>query len=625
MDVDTKDKFCVSLNLASAKQLQVILKTYNLSTPDNFNKDKLWEILQCSNRFLKDFTNFTPENISATFSSDDRLTQLASADGKVSLIFKQSDTPSPCTACDLEVCNGTSTLGQGLQCANCECWFHNQCNPVPLSIELFELLAESPNFLKVYCPPCMHDNYVSNSKLHAEFLSLKAEVLEIKKTLNPDNIAEQVLDQPTIEAHCEDIQRTMSSVSTSAKEMKTGLDNTLTSVENVTEQMVQSMQRFDNFTITNLSNLINDSIRGLSDKLSPDVLLNENVVDKLSHNLATHLAKSCQTGTVPNNSHILTPDKQNVGVEPLPMYSEILRFGTTAPTSPALQTATNEGPKNAQHTLTSDPMDTQQTPISNQPAKAKALCDENKTVAIDKITNFTKFVKNTRDTKKEFNTHFCGMKIVHAKGTRRGTLLIELSTPEDAADVVRKWKPSYFSEDNGADNKTVATLLKDKNCKGVLHHIDHDYSEDFIQKEISEKANLKKNVTVKRFMKGSSKLSTVLLTFECREDLETCLNKGLTIGRSFEDVHPYKRTPTVLRCWKCWKFDHTAAWCTRKTKTCQYCAQDHDAADCLIHKDGDESQYKCVNCKEDRSHASSSNDCPAFLEKRAQAFQYTQL
>ena len=66
------------------------------------------------------------------------------------------------------------------------------------------------------------------------------------------------------------------------------------------------------------------------------------------------------------------------------------------------------------------------TPDNGTPHPAKFLCNENKTVVIDKINCYDKFVKNAKDTKKEFHMHFPGLKIIYAQGTRRGSLLIEL-------------------------------------------------------------------------------------------------------------------------------------------------------------------------------------------------------
>ena len=621
-----KGIFSVSLNLASCSQLQVILQTYNLSPPNSCNndKEKLLEILQCSKRFCKDFTGRTFEKISATFSKQGKLLQLSSIDSQVSLSVKQTDTPSPCTTCGVEVMDGTDQNGQGLLCTNCECWFHNQCNPTPLSDELFEKLADSPNFLKVFCPMCMLDNYVSNRKLHAEFQSLKLEVLEMKKNLDPSNmintIAEKVLDKSTIEAHCEDLQQAMSSVSESAVEMKQGLNNTLASVENVADQMIQSKEQMNNSTIQNLSNLINASLNDLSSKLNSGIILNDAAVQKLSQNIASQVAKSCLLSTPDNSKNQPSPYSHMHSGTQLPLYSEKLQSQSK---NPASNTSKTEAP------VDNTPQAAQQCIAPNHsrnigtPTRHKLLCDESKTIAIENIINYNKFVKHAKDTKKEFNTFHSGVKIVHSKGTRRGTLLIELEKEEDAKLIAQQWDPACFSTDNGVNNKTKATLLKDKNCKGVIYNIDHSYTEKFIADEI-KKAGLKMEVKARRFMKGPKTMSTVMITFGCKEDLEQALSNGLRIGRSPEDVHRYKPTPSVIRCYNCFKFDHTKVWCTKKTKCCQYCSQNHEIKDCLILKAGDKSQYVCVNCEEGHHH-SLSKDCPAYKDKLAQAIQYSEL
>ena len=693
-DDNCKPKSPVSLNLATIEQLHIVLKAYNLYPPENYDKEKLWELLQCSSVFRKDFAEYKREDISATCSDSCKLIQLSSSDGKVSLTVKRVDIPSPCSVCELEVCDGEGSLGQGLQCSDCESWFHNQCNSTPLNMKLFRLLANSPNYLKVYCPQCMCNNIVSNHSLYNEFQILKAEIADMKRNLSFHELSDELkrLIKDTInqvpikedaETNCADVTKMLSAVSETTEELqnemsstletcridiqntidtiadstsglRNELTNTMSSVDGAVNQMITSAQKLDKFNFDDLSKVVNNSVNDLSNVFNDSLLQDETVerlslsvasklcgnlqtdtntlpdskilqqdtIESLSHSIAKHLIDSCHINHKPESVIMSHLREHNSSVAPHPSYSEITQAGIA--TTPIMAVPTNSSPEIHNDRIPSG-MHMKHTPPSGQ--ISKALCDENKTVAVDNITNFVKFVRNAKDTKKEFNTHFPGMKIVHAKGTRRGTLLIELATQLEAEEVVAKWKPSFFTEECGTKNHTTATLLKDKNCKGVMYHIDHDYSEDFICKEITEKANLKKNVSVKRFRKGSSTLSTVLLTFGCKEDLDTCLNNGLDIGRSPEDVHPYKRSPSVLRCWKCWRFDHTEKWCTKKSRTCQYCAQNHDSKDCISHgKDPQhDSQYKCVNCQDNRQHPSSSNECPAYLNKLAQASLFAQL
>ena len=66
----------------------------------------------------------------------------------------------------------------------------------------------------------------------------------------------------------------------------------------------------------------------------------------------------------------------------------------------------------------------------------KSLCNEDRTIAIDNVKSFDKFVKMSSLTKKEFNKHFEKVKVIHTKGTQNGTLLIELMSKEDADKIV---------------------------------------------------------------------------------------------------------------------------------------------------------------------------------------------
>ena len=69
----TRGKFHISLNLANSAQMKDILNIYNLSPSDDTTKERQWDILQFSNQFQKDFKQYKADEISATFSNDDKL------------------------------------------------------------------------------------------------------------------------------------------------------------------------------------------------------------------------------------------------------------------------------------------------------------------------------------------------------------------------------------------------------------------------------------------------------------------------------------------------------------------------------------------------------------------------
>ena len=60
----------------------------------------------------------------------------------------------PCSVCCLEVTDRNDTSGLGLECNGCGWYFHTSCTTSPISKELFVALKDSPNYVKVLCPPC---------------------------------------------------------------------------------------------------------------------------------------------------------------------------------------------------------------------------------------------------------------------------------------------------------------------------------------------------------------------------------------------------------------------------------------------------------------------------------------
>ena len=128
-------------------------------------------------------------------------------------------------------------------------------------------------------------------------------------------------------------------------------------------------------------------------------------------------------------------------------------------------------------------------------------------IAIDNVKSFEKFVKTSSLTKKEFNKHFEKVKIMHTKGTRNGTILIELMSKEDAEDIAKNWKPECFSIDGGRENKTSAMLLKNKNLRCVATDVDPDYTEEFIRDEIKKELEFDgaTNFSVRRFINKTDK------------------------------------------------------------------------------------------------------------------------
>ena len=55
--------------------------------------------------------------------------------------------------------------------------------------------------------------------------------------------------------------------------------------------------------------------------------------------------------------------------------------------------------------------------------------------------------------------------------------------------------------------------------------------------------------------------------------------------------------------------------------SCGYCgAENHSSKECPVHREKDQTKYKCVNCKEagkpDVGHSSHWQKCPTYIEQQ---------
>lgn len=72
---------------------------------------------------------------------------------------------------------------------------------------------------------------------------------------------------------------------------------------------------------------------------------------------------------------------------------------------------------------------------------------------------------------------------------------------------------------------------------------------------------------------------------------------------------------SILQCYKCFKFNHTAKNCTTDSPTCGHCADKHDSRKCE-----NKTKLKCINCVKlgyiDTTHSAlDSRKCPIILKR----------
>ena len=84
---------------------------------------------------------------------NNKLVNVKTADGRITLEGNKSIYP--CTLCCKEVTDTTDRSGMGLQCNQCNRYFHNNCMNNPVTVELYNALTDSPEYIQIFCPDCM--------------------------------------------------------------------------------------------------------------------------------------------------------------------------------------------------------------------------------------------------------------------------------------------------------------------------------------------------------------------------------------------------------------------------------------------------------------------------------------
>jgi hypothetical protein len=147
----------ITLSNLSSLQLDSVLYKLQLTAPTSYDEDGKLGLLRCSKIFNRGIGDLNEDEILAVFSKKGTFIDFESTDGRLRGIFTKSSDDKimyPCSVCAKEVTDRSDTSGYGLECGGCGWFFHSNCTDKPISIELFKALKNSPNYVKVLCPPC---------------------------------------------------------------------------------------------------------------------------------------------------------------------------------------------------------------------------------------------------------------------------------------------------------------------------------------------------------------------------------------------------------------------------------------------------------------------------------------
>ena len=136
-------------------QFPQLLDIFELRARPDSDWDLIWNILQCSKYFLNKFGEYEAKDINVYWKGE-KIVNLMTTDGSISL--NNNKSVYPCVECCKEVTNRNDETGEGLMCSKCSRYFHNQCMAKPVSKTLLNALADSPEYIQIYCPNCMENN-----------------------------------------------------------------------------------------------------------------------------------------------------------------------------------------------------------------------------------------------------------------------------------------------------------------------------------------------------------------------------------------------------------------------------------------------------------------------------------
>ena len=175
-----------------------LLSHLNIATHNDMSVKRMKELLLFSSVYVEKFESYQISDVVVLFNDSSEVVNLLTKDRKVALY--ELNCEYPCSVCNFNV-DDDGERGQGLECSICESWFHNSCTDNPISSEFYDILTDSPGFIKICCPPCSKNGQVKKlyNKLNKVEIGLKDELACVKdlvtnKIGNSNNYLSQFTD-----------------------------------------------------------------------------------------------------------------------------------------------------------------------------------------------------------------------------------------------------------------------------------------------------------------------------------------------------------------------------------------------------------------------------------------------
>jgi hypothetical protein len=157
--------------------------------------------------------------------------------------------------------------------------------------------------------------------------------------------------------------------------------------------------------------------------------------------------------------------------------------------------------------------------------------------------------------------------------------------------------PTYLRRPAGPDS-----YIPD-NCKVVISGVATSWTDNEIKE--NTKADYAQRLIKKN---GDSRTPTTVVILGYKNGLETKPPAAVRLGHIQYKTRPF--IPLPIRCFRCQRFNHTAAKCRSTEVRCVRCGGGHEFKDC-DRKD----HPKCANCG--GPHSTAAPICPTFLREKA--------
>ena len=309
MDPDVK-AFC--LDKLTSAYFRELLSHLNIAANMDMSTDKMKEIIFLSSTYLEKFGSYKLSDVFVFFNDSLQVVNVVTADNKAALY--ELNCEYPCCMCNFNV-DDDGEMGQGLECSVCESWFHNKCTSAPLSDDFYELLTDSPDFIKICCPPCLKNGQVKKlrtkltkmqSHLDKELNGIKELILTAKNSScigSPDFEAPKNIDALTnrlteelklvvkheLASLNDNFQSDLESISVGISSQKELISSIKTDVCSLNNEVIISANDFVDCFQENINNVVKDTESAL-DKLRDNAEEAAESVKSLSQ--STH----CNTG-----------------------------------------------------------------------------------------------------------------------------------------------------------------------------------------------------------------------------------------------------------------------------------------------------------------------------------------